>query len=98
MQMTFDQLDRATTKRRLNSLENYILRLMEENPLFREICERNRLIRYVWDNRDPYENSESITRLQRKILAERPDLDTEKNIKKRANRECAVREFVTHQL
>ena len=98
MQMTSDQLDRVITKRRLNSLENYILRLMEENEWACEIMERNRLIRYVWDNRNPYENCESVTRIQRKILAERPDLDTEKNIKKRANRECAVREFVTHQL
>ena len=93
MQMTFDQLDRTVTKRKLNSLENYILRLMEEHEWACEIMERNRLIRYVWDNRNPYENSESITRLQRKILAERPDLDTAKNIKKRANRETTYNNY-----
>jgi hypothetical protein len=67
---------------------------MIDVPRFREISERNALIRYIWDNRNPYENAESITRLQRKIIEDNPEMDTTRNIAKRANHECAIREFI----
>lgn len=94
MQMTLDQLDRQETKARLHTLERYIYDLMVENKDFREIKNRNALIRYVWEEKDAHLNAESITRLQRKILAEHPDLDTPSNQAKRANRETAIREYI----
>lgn len=87
VQMTLDQIDRIQTKRKLHTLYNYIYELMVEVPFYREIQNRNALIRYIWDNHNPYENAESCTRIQRKIITDYPLLDTQNNIKKRANRE-----------
>lgn len=93
MQMTIHQIERKEVKRKLNSLHSYVETLMEDNEWACQVKERNRLVRYVWDNRNPYQSSESITRVQRKILAERPELDTRENVKKRANTETAFHEY-----
>jgi len=95
VQMTIDQIERQEVKATLKGLQGYIYDLMIENPLFREISARNQLIRYVWDNHNPYENAESITRLQRKIIADNPQLDTKANITKRSNRETLYHEYFT---
>jgi hypothetical protein len=98
VQMTLDALDRQETKARLHTLERYIYDLMIEDSDFREIKNRNALIRYVWEEKDAHLNAESVTRIQRKILAEHPELDTPSNQAKRANRECAMREFVSPRI
>ena len=95
MQLSLDYADRIHTKRKLHTLYNYIYELMVAEEWAREIKERNRLIRYVWDNHNPYENSESITRIQRKIITDYPFLDTENNIAKRANRETVYHSLNT---
>lgn len=84
---------RENTKRRLFNLGITIKNLMETNPDFRNIKKRNVLIRYIWNMIDQDIPSESITRLQRKILADHPELDTENNIEVRANSETAYHEF-----